>query len=51
VPERSVMQGSINVCTKVLSKCEIFVQPNIIVHKGAIAADRTFVHDVRLDLR
>ena len=51
MPERSAMQGAINVCTKVLSKCEIFVQSNIIVHKGAIAADITFVHDVRLNLR
>ena len=25
-------------------QCQIFVQPNIVVHKGAIAADRTFVH-------
>jgi len=51
VPERSAMQGAINVCTKVLSNFKIFVQPNIIVHKGAIAADRTFVHNVRLNLR
>jgi len=29
----------------------VFVQPNIIVYRGAIAADRTFVHAVRLDLR
>jgi len=27
------------------------IEPNIIVYKGAIAADRTFVHAVRLDLR
>ena len=51
MPGRSAMQGAINICTKVLSKCYIFVQPNIIVHKGAIAADRTFVHNVRLNLR
>jgi len=27
------------------------IEPNITVYKGANAADRTFVHAVRLDLR
>ena len=51
MPDRSAMQRAINVCIKVLSKCDIFVVPNITVHKGAIVPDRTFVHAVTLDLR